>query len=85
MRTTTNTVTFRSPFILPGWDTPWPPGDYVITTDEEPLETSFSAFRRVSTTIQLRSGAETRHVTIAPEDLMAAIVRDGPSTDPSGT
>lgn len=82
MRTTTSTVTFRAPFSLPGWDASWPPGDYVITTDEEPLDTSFAAFRRLSTSIELRRGAETRHVTIAPEDLLAAIARDGQETDP---
>lgn len=75
-RTSTHTVTFRSPFSLPGLDELWPAGDYVVTTDEEQLDTSFAAYRRVATTIALRKGAVTRHAAISPLDLAAALERD---------
>jgi hypothetical protein len=75
-RTTTATVTFRSSFTLPGWDEAWPSGDYKVTTDEELLETSFPAYRRVSTTIALSRGAVTRYVEIDPIELASAIERD---------
>jgi hypothetical protein len=76
IRTTTKTITFKSAFQLPGWDASWPAGPYEVSTDEEQLETSFTAFRRVETRIQLRRGAETMHVTIAPQDLEDALTRD---------
>lgn len=77
IRTTTKTVTFKSAFQLPGWEAPWPSGTYEVNTDEEQLETSFPAFRRIETRIVLRRGAETRHVTISPQDLEEALGRDG--------
>ena len=76
IRTTTKTVAFKSAFQLPGWDTSWPAGPYEVSTDEEQLETSFTAFRRIETRIQLRRGAETMHVTVAPQDLEDALTRD---------
>jgi hypothetical protein len=75
-RTTTAIVTFKSSFTLPGWDESWPGGDYVVTTDEELLDTSFPAYRRVSTTIALRKGLVTRHINIDPIELASAIERD---------
>ena len=75
-RTTDEVVTFRWPFSLPGWDESWPAGDYTVTIDEELLDTSFPAYRRVSTTIALHRGAVTRHVAIEPLDLAAALDRD---------
>lgn len=75
-RTTDHQVTFRFPFSLPGWDQSWPPGNYTVTTYEEELDTSFPSYHRVSTTVALQKGAETRHVTIEPLDLAAALDRD---------
>lgn len=82
-RTTTAIVTFRSSFTLPGWDESWPRGEYTVTTDDELLDTSFTAYRRVSTTITLRKGAVTRHIDVDPIALASAIERDqisGPSS-----
>jgi hypothetical protein len=76
IRTTTKTVVFKSAFQLPGWDASWPAGPYEVSTDEEQLETSFAAFRRIETRIVLSRGAETMHVTIAPQDLDDALTRD---------
>lgn len=75
-RTRTETVRFKSAFTLPGWDETWPAGEYRVTTDEELLDTSFPAYRRVSTSIALPRGAVTRYVEIDPRDLAAAVERD---------
>lgn len=76
MRTTTSTVTFRSPFCLPGWEAPWAAGTYQVSTDEESLETSFPAFHRVATRIELRRGSVTLSETIDPNQLDAALAFD---------
>lgn len=70
------TVTFRSPFTLPGLDRSYPQGDYTITADDEQLDLGFTAFRRVATTILLHTGATTQAWPVAPADLEAALVAD---------
>lgn len=70
------TVTFRSPFTLPGLDRSYPPGDYTITADDEQLDLSFTAFRRVATTILLHAGATTQAWPVEPADLQAALIAD---------
>ena len=75
-RTTSALVTFRSSFTLPSWDESWPAGDYTVTTDEELLDTSFPAYRRISTMITLERGAVTHHVEIDPLELVAAMEQD---------
>ena len=79
-RTTTKIVAFKSAFQLPGWEVAWPAGSYEVITDQEQLDTSFAAFRRIETRIVLRHGAETRYVTVAPLDLEYALARDGLAT-----
>ena len=69
MRTRLDTVSFRSPFTLPGLDRTYPAGTYEVVTDEEQLDVSFTAFRRVETRIRLTSGANTIYWPIAPTDL----------------
>jgi hypothetical protein len=83
MRTTTNVVTFRSPFSLPGWDDQWPAGDYTVTTDEELLDTSFPAYRRVSTSIALTRSGVTQYVAISPADLATAVEQDRDTLKPT--
>ena len=83
-RTTTKLVTFRRPFVLPGLDGPQPPGTYTIHMEEEMLDTlSFVGWRQIGCAIVLhREGAE-EHVTIDPQELREALVRDGDQgTDP---
>lgn len=69
IHTRLDTVSFRSPFTLPGLDRTYPAGTYEVVTDEEQLDLSFSAFRRIETRIRLTSGAETIYWPIAPADL----------------
>jgi hypothetical protein len=53
-RTTQKVVRFLSAFSLPGFDTPQPPGDYLVEHDEEPIESGSSlAWRRVAAFIHL--------------------------------
>lgn len=75
-RTTTEVVRFRASFSLPGLDESWPAGDYAVTTDEELLDTSFPAYRRVATRIVIQSGGVSQHVAIDPLELAAALERD---------
>ena len=79
--TSKETVTFRRPFVLGGFDEVLPAGAYSVETDEELLEgISFPAYRRVLTVIHLhaRSGHPglTRALTIDPNELNAALERD---------
>ena len=74
------TVTFAAPFTLPGLERSYPAGSYAVTTDDEQLDLSFSAFRRVATTIMLASGAVTQAWPVEPADLAAALAKDATNT-----
>jgi hypothetical protein len=76
IQTRTSHVTFRSPFTLPGLDRAYPAGSYRVETDEEELDLSFAATRRIATTIMLASGAMTQAWLVQPDDLEAALARD---------
>ena len=78
----TETVTFTAPFTLPGLGRFYPAGPYAVTTDDEQLDLSFSAFRRVATVILLRSGAETQAWLVSPADLADALVKDATNPRP---
>ena len=80
-RVTRKTVSFRHPFELTGVEGAQPAGTYTVETAEEPIGgLSSTAYRRVSTTIELAShqfGPAARQVvTIDPLDLEAAQTRD---------
>ena len=80
-RTTHKVVRFLSAFSLPGFDTPQPPGEYLVAHDEEPIESgSGLAWRRVATFIHLpaisvRSSMQ-QMVPIDPAFLEAALEQD---------
>ena len=81
IRTTEKTVTFARPFVLGGFDEVLPAGDYRVETDEELLQSlSFPVFHRVRSVIYLQQGINgarnARALTIDPNDLDAALVRD---------
>ena len=80
-RTTQKTVTFKKPFFLDNFNEKLPAGDYIVETDEDLLQgISFSAYIRVSTIIYLpgtqKKANLKRALTIKPEDLEAALLRD---------
>jgi hypothetical protein len=74
------TVVFAHPFHLRGWPAPQPAGTYVLETEEEEIQgISFSAYRRVSTTItrEASRGGHCRQVIpVDPLDLDAARLAD---------
>ena len=80
IRTTSRTVTFRRPFALSGIVEEQPPGTYIVETDEELLQASVPAYRRISTLLRLpgRPGSTLlgQVVDIDPADLAAALARD---------
>lgn len=81
VRTTKKTVTFVASFVLGDFDEVLPAGTYDVETDEELLEgLSFHAYRRVLTLIHL-SGPRglSRVLTVDPNELDAALKRDGAS------
>jgi hypothetical protein len=88
MRTTARTVAFRWPFKLRAVDDVLPPGNYMIEIDEERLDTSFPAYRRIATLIRLpgRPGSAElgRVVNIDPAELDAALAIDARSPGPEG-
>jgi hypothetical protein len=81
MRTSSETVSFKFPFLLKGVDRELAPGDYRVLTDEELIEgLSFPVYRRLSTMIlvpaQFNRLSSTELVTVDPSDLRAAQERD---------
>jgi hypothetical protein len=85
VRTNRRTITFLKPFCLKGVDRLLPPRDYNVVTDEELIEgLSFSAYRRVSTTIFVPapSGSAIEMVTIDPLGLQAAQDQDTMPNEP---
>ena len=81
-RRTTHTIArFSSSFVLPGFDSPQPAGDYRVDQDEELIEVSSSlAWRRVGAFVHLPAigvrDPKRQMVPIAPADLEAALAKD---------
>lgn len=70
------TVTFAAPFTLPGLDRAYPAGSYTVQADDEQLDLSFAASRRVATTILLKAGPMVQAWLVKPADLDAALADD---------
>ena len=80
VRTTSKTVTFTHPFNLSGMDKVQPAGTYTVETDEELLQTSLPAYRRISTLMRLpvrtTGTVLTQIVETNPVELARALARD---------
>lgn len=77
IRTTRESVTFSAPFHLPGFETLLPAGTYVVETDEDALEgQAHTAFRRIATTLRIRTSSAIEHHQVDPDDLEAALRAD---------
>jgi len=80
VRTTSKTVTFTHPFNLSGMDEVQPAGTYTVETDEELLQTSLPAYRRISTLMRLPARTTgtvlTQIVEVNPVELTAVLARD---------
>ena len=79
-RTTSKILTFRRPFKLSGVDDMQPAGNYVVETDEEQLDTSVLAYRRLATLIRLPGTPGTaevgRVIDIDPRELEAVLIEE---------
>ena len=80
-RTKQTVVRFLSPFLLPGFDTPQPAGNYRVDVDEEPIEgISRLAWRRTGGFIHLPAidaQQPTRQmIPVNQADLDAALEKD---------
>jgi len=81
MRTRIETAVFDHPFTIEGVGGTHPPGTYHVEVDEELLPNlSFTAYRRVQTTITLpvasRAGAARQVITVDAAALEAALLGD---------
>jgi hypothetical protein len=84
IRTTSETVTFRRPFILSGLDKLQPAGTYTVDTEEEQLDAiSFPAWKRIATVIALKNADAVEYQRIDPKELREALMRDGQQADPA--
>jgi hypothetical protein len=80
VRSHSEDVVFRAPFLLKGVDRVLPAGSYRVVTEEELLEgLSFPVYRRMSTVIfvpGLSHRGASEMIGIEPADLVAARDRD---------
>lgn len=84
-RTSHSHVTFRRPFRLAGMDAVAPAGSYQVDLEEERLDTlTVEAWRQTAVILQVTSAGVTDHVTVDPQELRDALLRDGDDTiDPA--
>jgi hypothetical protein len=83
VRTSRKTVTFTRPFVLQGFGNVLPPGDYVVDTEEERLDTSLTlAWRRISTVMRVRVDGAVECRAVDPDELAEALLRDGADNAP---
>jgi hypothetical protein len=79
-RASSRMVTFKHPFALSAMDWTQPAGSYLVETEEELLESlSFSAYRRIASSIRLPSPGnpvKVEIVSLTPAELDAALARD---------
>lgn len=77
VRTHLTVVTFNSPFRLEGADGTYPAGRYEVVTDEEAIDSmTMVAWRRIATTILLRTNGVTQSVRIEPAELDGLLRND---------
>jgi len=83
-RTTHSHVTFQRPFRLTGMDGMAPAGRYRVVLEEERLDSlTTEVWRQTAVIVQVTAAGMTDHVTVTPQELRAAILRDGePSVEP---
>ena len=79
-RTRRETIVFRHPFRIKGFDRQLAAGSYEVVTDEEMIEgLSFASFRRVATMIMVPGAARAASVemlAVDPAELSEAQQRD---------
>ena len=76
-RTTTETIIFRHPFRLTGFERDEAPGIYTVEVEQESLDTlTLMGWRHISTTIRVRRYGATECVSIDPAELREVRDRD---------
>jgi hypothetical protein len=84
MRTTKRHVTFTRPFTLSDLDGVQPAGTYLVETDEEEIGgPGFVSYRRIATTIHVRSRGITQVFSVDPVELEVSLSGDAGSSVPS--
>lgn len=69
LRTTTSTVTFVYPFVLPGYSNAFPAGTYEVIAEDELLTSlSFTAYRRTATHLRVEGADGTGRIEVRPVD-----------------
>jgi hypothetical protein len=84
-RITARTVLFRHPFVLGGFERVEPAGSYLVETEEEEIDgatVAVSVWRRIGVVMHIRHGGMTECMTIDPDDLEKALVRDAEGEEP---
>lgn len=71
----TEHITFRHPFLLPGLERPHAPGTFDLITEREALDVSWPAFR-LSMTLMLTEAGGVEAVPVTRDELDAALRRD---------
>ncbi len=83
--TTTSTVAFVFPFVLPGYSDEFPAGNYkVIAEDELLANLSFAAYRRAATYVRVEGPDSTGRIELRPvdqQDLELVLARDRPRSN----
>src|ERR1700761_9817720 len=84
IRTTSKLITFRNPFTLSSLDKVYPPVNYQLRIEEQPLDTiSFVGWRQTGCLLGLFRDGAMGYVSVDPQELREALVRDGDQgTDP---
>jgi hypothetical protein len=84
-RTSHSHVTFRRPFRLAGMDAAAPAGSYKVALEEDRLDTlATEAWRQTAVILQVTAAGATEHITVDPQELRDALLRDGDATiDPA--
>ena len=73
--TTSRSVTFARPFILPGMDIPHRPGTFEVRETREPLDRMFEAYR-ITRAILLIDGGKTEVLEMTADALEVALTPD---------
>src|SRR3546814_18680176 len=77
VRSTRSSVTFASPFRLPGFDAPLPAGSYAVDTEEEAIAGNVrTVFHRIATTLVVETTGRVEHRAVDPKDPETAFRQD---------
>jgi hypothetical protein len=83
-RVTSTQVTFQRPFLLSGFTKVQAAGTYTVDIEEEQIAgISFPAWKRTGTIIRIARTGISEHVSVDPNELHEALMRDGAQESPA--